>query len=85
MAKLTIRVNLDTSSGLIDKEFCLNIDDKLEKHIKARMSHSLDLARSNSLKVFLNAYLQECFENIVKDRMIDNLLEKLENIEEKEK
>jgi hypothetical protein len=82
MGKISIKVNFDTSSGLQDKEFVLNVDDKLEKHIKERMSTQISLLKSNSLKNLVNAYLNECFENIVKDKMIENILEKLE---EKEK
>jgi hypothetical protein len=82
MGKISIKVNFDTSSGLQDKEFVLNVDDKLEQHIKERMSTQINLLKSNSLKNLVNAYLNECFENIVKDKMIENILEKLE---EKEK
>jgi hypothetical protein len=83
MGKISIKVNLDTQNGLIDKEFVLNIDDSVEEHLKARISKSINLNRTNSLKTFLNAYINECFENVVKDKVIDNLLDKLEDIEEK--
>ena len=82
MGKISIRINLDTTSGLVDKEYVLSVDDNIEQHIKERMSKVLDLSRTNSLKLFLNAYLQECFENLVKDKMIDKLAEELENIKE---
>ena len=82
MGKISIRINLDTTSGLVDKEYVLSVDDNIEQHIKERMSKVLDLSRTNSLKLFLNAYLQECFENLVKDKMIDKLVAELDNIKE---
>jgi hypothetical protein len=83
MGKISIKISLDTPTGMVDKEFVLNVDDSMEKYFRARMSKSINLNRANSIKTLLNAYFDECFENVVKDRVIDNLVEKIKDIEEK--
>ena len=64
---------------ITSKDYTITLDDAFAKSFEEEMGRFFKAGQGIDTKSLLNAFVQKCYDEYVKDKQIDNILERIDD------